>query len=116
MLVFTLVVEVKEITVSLVAMVTMSRMQTHMPSGVWNVSPLVYPYRCFYWLHVLYTVYRLYILTVLLNIYVDVKMDWCNTEINGSQLDPKTQYPQMVRVFSVQNHPNKYAKKIVFYH
>ena len=27
----------------------------------------------------------------------DVKMDWCNTDINGTQLDPKVQYPQMVR-------------------
>ena len=26
----------------------------------------------------------------------DVKMDWCNTDINGTQLDPKVQYPQMV--------------------
>ena len=26
----------------------------------------------------------------------DVKMDWCNTKINGTQLDPKVQYPQMV--------------------
>ena len=23
-------------------------------------------------------------------------MDWCNTDINGTQLDPKVQYPQMV--------------------
>jgi alpha-galactosidase len=25
-----------------------------------------------------------------------VKMDWCNTNINGTQLNPKVQYPQMV--------------------
>eukprot|EP00698_Gefionella_okellyi_P014906 TRINITY_DN415_c0_g1_i1.p1 TRINITY_DN415_c0_g1~~TRINITY_DN415_c0_g1_i1.p1 ORF type:complete len:409 (-),score=80.08 TRINITY_DN415_c0_g1_i1:32-1258(-) len=24
-----------------------------------------------------------------------VKMDWCNTKINGTQLDPRVQYPQM---------------------
>ena len=29
-------------------------------------------------------------------VYVDVKMDWCNTNINGTQLDPKVQYAQMV--------------------
>lgn len=28
---------------------------------------------------------------------IDVKMDWCNTKVNGSELDPKDQYPQMVR-------------------
>ena len=28
----------------------------------------------------------------------DVKMDWCNTKINGTQLDPKEQYPQMVKL------------------
>ena len=28
---------------------------------------------------------------------IDVKMDWCHTEINGTQLDPKVQYPEMVR-------------------
>jgi alpha-galactosidase len=29
------------------------------------------------------------------NSCLDVKMDWCNTKINGTQLDPHTQYKQM---------------------
>ena len=37
----------------------------------------------------------------------DVKMDWCNTKIDGKQLDPKDQYPQMVNV--------SYFTKHVFY-
>ena len=29
---------------------------------------------------------------------IDVKMDWCNTNVDGKQLDPKIQYPQMVNI------------------
>ena len=29
---------------------------------------------------------------------IDVKMDWCNTKVDGKQLDPKDQYPQMVNI------------------
>ena len=32
---------------------------------------------------------------------VVLKMDWCNTKINGTELDPKTQYPQMVRILTI---------------
>ena len=34
----------------------------------------------------------------------DVKMDWCNTNINGTQLDPKVQYPEMSKAL---NHTGK---------
>ena len=27
---------------------------------------------------------------------IDVKMDWCNTNINGTELEPKVQYAEMV--------------------
>jgi len=27
---------------------------------------------------------------------IDVKMDWCNTEFNGTKLDPHKQYAEMV--------------------
>lgn len=37
-----------------------------------------------------------------------VKMDWCNTKINGTQLDPKVQYPQMSKAL------NETGKKIFF--
>jgi len=37
-----------------------------------------------------------------------VKMDWCNTKINGTQLDPKEQYPQMTKAL------NKTGKPIFF--
>ena len=29
-------------------------------------------------------------------IYVDVKIDWCNSKVNGTALDPKVQYAQFV--------------------
>ena len=29
-------------------------------------------------------------------ILTDVKMDWCNTEFNGTKLDPHKQYAEMV--------------------
>ena len=29
---------------------------------------------------------------------VVVKMDWCSTDINGTKLDPKVQYPEMVSI------------------
>jgi alpha-galactosidase len=37
-----------------------------------------------------------------------VKMDWCNTDINGTQLDPKIQYPEMSKAL------NKTGKPIFF--
>ena len=34
-------------------------------------------------------------------VLIDVKMDWCNTKVDGKQLDPKIQYPQMVKWLSL---------------
>jgi alpha-galactosidase len=37
-----------------------------------------------------------------------VKMDWCSTDINGTKLDPKVQYPEMARAL------NRTGKRILF--
>jgi len=34
-----------------------------------------------------------------------VKMDWCNTNINGTQLDPRVQYPQMTKALNATDRP-----------
>jgi len=34
-----------------------------------------------------------------------VKMDWCNTKINGTQLDPRIQYPQMSMALNATGRP-----------
>jgi len=34
-----------------------------------------------------------------------VKMDWCNTEVNGTQLDPYVQYPQMSAALNATGRP-----------
>jgi alpha-galactosidase len=34
-----------------------------------------------------------------------VKMDWCNTNINGTQLDPRIQYPEMSRALNKTGRP-----------
>ena len=28
-------------------------------------------------------------------------MDWCNTKINGTELDPHKQYREMVRIYTL---------------
>eukprot|EP01116_Phalansterium_solitarium_P022260 TRINITY_DN7289_c0_g1_i1.p1 TRINITY_DN7289_c0_g1~~TRINITY_DN7289_c0_g1_i1.p1 ORF type:complete len:410 (-),score=-64.28 TRINITY_DN7289_c0_g1_i1:80-1309(-) len=34
-----------------------------------------------------------------------VKMDWCNTKINGTQLDPRVQYPEMSQALNATGWP-----------
>ena len=75
-----------DLTRSLAVMATMNRMLKPLFSGVWNVSKsvdLVLTKCHYYYYHYLC-------------LFIDVKMDWCNTNINGTQLDPKVQYAQMV--------------------
>ena len=69
-----------------VLQVTTSKMPTPMPPGVSNVSRSIQ--------HMIHHHYRFLLV---------VKMDWCNTDINGTKLDPKVQYPEMVRD-SIQLH------------
>jgi len=38
-----------------------------------------------------------------------VKMDWCNTNVNGTQLDPKIQYPQMAAALNQTGRPIFFA-------
>jgi alpha-galactosidase len=39
-----------------------------------------------------------------------VKMDWCNTKLaNGTQLDPKIQYPQMTKALNKTGRPIWFA-------
>lgn len=32
---------------------------------------------------------------------IDVKMDWCNTRVNGAQLDPRIVYKNMVQTIII---------------
>ena len=59
-------------------------MQTRMRHGELNVSRYLYTSR-----HIRIHVHD--------HNAVVVKMDWCSTDINGTKLDPKVQYPEMVR-------------------
>ena len=68
--------------------VTISKMQTLMHHGELSVSQSSYSVYC------LSSPSFICVFSVI----IDVKMDWCNTKINGTQLDPKVQYPEMVRV------------------
>lgn len=63
--------------------VTMSRTPRRTPTGEWSVSSA--------------GAHLVHVCSVNPPAAADVKMDWCNTDINGTQLDPKVQYPQMVR-------------------
>ena len=78
-------VQVKGLTRFQAAMATTTRMPRHMLNGELNVS-------CSY-TAVLY--FKL-LCSYYYNATTDVKMDWCNTKIDGKELDPKDQYPQMV--------------------
>ena len=31
-------------------------------------------------------------------------MDWCDTDVNGTQLNPKIQYPEMVRIIIIHTY------------
>ena len=76
------------LTRSQVVMVITCKMPTPMHSGEWSVSS---------------TCYKKLVLHNYLLINIDVKMDWCNTNINGTELEPKVQYAQMVRIISCVN-------------
>ena len=64
-----------------------------MPAGEWNVSQL--DYFCF-WVLFLWG-FSFHVIHCL-----DVKMDWCNTKIDGKQLDPHVIYKEMVRLYLIQ--------------
>lgn len=38
-----------------------------------------------------------------------VKADWCNTKINGTQLDPRVQYPQLSKALNMSGRPILFA-------
>ena len=70
----------------------MSKMLQLMPAGVLNVGELA--------LCIVVCCKSMCIVSLLL----DVKMDWCNSKVNGTQLEPRVQYPQMVSCIMRYNH------------
>ena len=89
-----------ETTRSPVAMDTTSRTLRRTHSGVLNVS-IKLPREITVCIIILDTT------------YIDVKMDWCNTKVNGTELDPKVQYAQMVSI--LPHYINNYSKCFFFF-
>ena len=69
-----------------------NRMLKRMPPGVCSVSP------CTAVPHSVHASHSVHVNSP------DVKMDWCNTKVNGTQLDPKVQYAEMVKPVNASHH------------